>query len=348
MFTFLKPKHLIAILVAALAAPAFSQPVLLEQNKQDHRFYERKAEGWFWYEEPPIEEDEPEELPPVVVAPPPSEEAVPETAAQLATPPSVFSAQWFKDNLTKYKDAAWDDPTIENVRTYMYLQRYAMDRSEQFANVVELAVIGDPFLDEESRRPSATFASQPLDRWAGQHKDELSQKIAKSVGMFFFFSSDDDASRIQAPIVKLMENVGGFTVMPISVDGKAIPDGPYQDFKIDDGQAEALGVKVLPAIYLVSADREIEPVSQGVLSYADLNHRIIVASLRRGWITDEEFNKTRPILNLDNNIALIMEDFHDEIANLAAESTEPAESESNFVPPDQLGDLIRKKLREAR
>ncbi len=50
------------------------------------------------------------------------------------------------ENLPKYKDLAWNNPTVENVRTFLYLQRFAIDRSEQFSDATELAVVGDPFL----------------------------------------------------------------------------------------------------------------------------------------------------------------------------------------------------------
>ncbi len=34
------------------------------------------------------------------------------------------------------------------------------------------------------------------------------------------------------------------------------------------------------------------------MSLPELNHRILVAAKRNGWVTDEEFNRTRPVLNL--------------------------------------------------
>jgi conjugal transfer pilus assembly protein TraF len=48
---------------------------------------------------------------------------------------------WLRDNLPKYKDIAWDNPTIENLRAFLYLQRFAIDRSEQLADIAELAVV---------------------------------------------------------------------------------------------------------------------------------------------------------------------------------------------------------------
>lgn len=327
----------------ALGLAILTPPVLSQDRESNSRFYERKAEGWFWYkEEIPEEKPEPEIVEPKIVATAPKAES-PIEPKEIIQGPSVFSAAWFRENLPKYKDKAWNDPTIENVRVYMYLQRYAMDRSEQFADTTELAVVGDPFLDEETRRPSATFASQKLDRWAGQEKDSLARSIAKKAGVFFFFRSDSGTSRTQAPILKMLAVRDGFTILPISVDGKPLPNDVFPNFKVDDGQAERLGVSAYPALYLVSENHEIEPISQGVLSLADIKHRIILVAKRRGWITDEQFNKTKPILNLDSNIAALLDEQSYKLSNIAKDTNN---QETNFIPPEKLAEFIKQKLYE--
>lgn len=333
--------------LALLLGLAVSWHTLAEPG--DNGFYDRGQEGWFWYkEEPeprepkPEPEPEPEPEPVTIVAE--SAETTPEPAKPQG--PAVFSAAWFRENLPKYRDKAWDKPTQENVSVYMYLQRYAMDRSEQFADATELAVVGNPFLDEESRRPSATFASQKLDRWAGQQKDRVTQKISKKAGLFFFYKSDSQASLAQAPIIKMLEMRDGFTVLPISMDGKPLPSGVFPNFRNNDGQAEKLGIQVYPAMFLVSDNREIEPIGQGILSLADIKHRIILVAKRRGWITEEDFNKTRPMMNLKNNIATILDEHSAELSSQVEETpTGPDQPPTNFVPPEQLGAFIRQKLK---
>ncbi|WP_374978351.1 conjugal transfer protein TraF [Shewanella sp. LC2] len=114
------------------------------QDVTSSGFYERKEEGWFWYKEEPKEpEKKPEKPKPKPVAeakPTPTNPTEPQTSG-----PEMFSAKWFRENLPKYKDLAWNDPTVENVRMFLYLQRFAIDRSEQFSDATELAVVGDPF-----------------------------------------------------------------------------------------------------------------------------------------------------------------------------------------------------------
>lgn len=317
-------------------------------QEYEPRFYNRKAEGWFWYKEQipetpkAIEPPEPAALIDIQKQP----KKNPATESIKVEGPVHFSASWFRENLPKYKDLAWNNPTVANLRNYLYLQRYALDRSEQFSDAAEMAVVGDPFLDEESRRPSATFASQKLDRWAGLAKNSLVHKIAQHAGIFFFFESNSDTSRIQAPVLKMLAIREGFTIFPISVDGNPLPGALFPNFKTDNGQANKLGAKVFPALYLVSKDREVEPIAQGVLSLADLKHRIILVARRRGWVSEEEFNKTKPIINLENNVAALLDNDFESLATVFNDNSQ--NTKNNFIPPEQLSAFFKKHLQTRR
>ncbi|HGH5042525.1 TPA: conjugal transfer protein TraF [Salmonella enterica subsp. enterica serovar Minnesota] len=206
----MKKSPLNLLLLAALTLGASHQAWAQDGTRPG--FYERKEEGWFWYKEEPKEPEKKPEKPkpkPVAEAKP----TQPKPAAPLPSGPEMFSAEWFRENLPKYKDLAWNNPTVENVRTFLYLQRFAIDRSEQFSDATELAVVGDPFLDEITRRPAATFASQQVDRDAGNAKNMLLKSVAERVGIFFFYKSDDDYSDLQAPLIKMLEQGEGFSII---------------------------------------------------------------------------------------------------------------------------------------
>ncbi|TNV08340.1 conjugal transfer protein TraF [Klebsiella pneumoniae] len=337
----MKKSPLNLLLLAALTLGASHQAWAQDGTRPG--FYERKEEGWFWYKEEPKEPEKKPEKPkpkPVAEAKP----TQPKPAAPLPSGPEMFSAEWFRENLPKYKDLAWNNPTVENVRTFLYLQRFAIDRSEQFSDATELAVVGDPFLDEITRRPAATFASQQVDRDAGNAKNMLLKSIAERVGIFFFYKSDDDYSDLQAPLIKMLEQGEGFSIIPVSMDGKPLPSGLFPHYKTDEGHAKQLGIVTFPAVYLASPDGQFAPIGQGPMSLPELNHRILVAAKRNGWVTDEEFNRTRPVLNLENNIAerLASPELGSDLKQLSQASGD----KDNFVPPEQLMKYIRDKLQE--
>lgn len=326
----------------ALAIAGVQSPFLYAEPHSPERFIERKAEGWFWYapELVEIEEKEPESLD-IAETSEPEEKPAP-TIIEKPAGPAVFSAKWFRENLDKYKDLAWDDPTLENVQTYLYLQRYAMDRSEQFADVAEMAVTGNPMLDEMTRRPTATFGSQKVDQVAGRLRESLVMQLAEKAGVFFFYDSEDEYSEAAAPLVKLLEQ-SGFAVVAISDDGVPIPGHENNfSYKQDQGHAAQLGVTTYPAIFLASPDGQFAPVGQGLMSLPDMTNRMLLVAKREGWITDEQFNKTRPLTNSDNIAEMLTQQGGSNNKDIQwAADTE----DGNYVPPEQLMRFIKSKTR---
>lgn len=305
--------------------------------QDSNRFINRDSEGWFWYAPEPVEElpEELEEIAePVAEAPEPVE-----IPAEKTQGPTVFSSKWIRENIDKYIDAAVDDPTMENVQAFLYLQRLSMDKAEQFADVAEIAVSGNPMLDEMTRRPTSTFGSQKVDVIAGKLKQSLLTEISNRAGVFFFYEHDDEYSTAQAPLIKILEQ-SGFATIAISENGEPIP-GFENDFtyKADSGHAEMLGVTTLPAVFLVSPEGEFAAVGQGMMSLPDLNNRIVLAAKRENWITDDEFNKTKPLTNNDN-LAEIIKASSNKTASLKGEK-----DNDNFVSPEQLMKFIQAKTR---
>ena len=197
--------------------------------------------------------------------------------------------------LGEYRDAAIDDPTPENVALYLYLQRVALDKSSRFAAATQRAVQLDPFLDEITQRPTATFAANLVNRQTGDQRDAVLQRIAEPAGVLFFFRSDCPYCEAQAPLLKLLENRFGFSVLAVSLDGAPLRGGEFPQFRQDRGQAHALGVVSTPALFLVRPPDAVVPLSQGLLSFAQLQERIVLAAAEAGWIGPEEYTRTRPV-----------------------------------------------------
>ena len=186
-------------------------------------FYFREQEGWFWYEREPEQPKAPKPPPPpepTAPTPSPLAESAPEG-------PRPLSAEWLREHIGEYRDAAIDDPTPENVALYLYLQRVALDKSSRFAAATQRAVQLDPFLDEITQRPTATFAANLTNRQAGEQRDAALARIAERAGVLFFFRSDCPYCEAQAPLLKLLENRFGFSVLAVSLDGAPLPGGEF-------------------------------------------------------------------------------------------------------------------------
>lgn len=261
-------------------------------NASHASFFDHKAEGWWWYVDPaPEEEKKPEEkqLPPL--APMPKAEAKNEKE-----PPVPFSLAWVKAMLPKYMEKAWNDPTEENVEAYFLVQRFAMDKANDFADMSQKVVAGNTALDESMRRslssPGATAANVKY----AEKTQEMMKKIAEHAGLWFFFRSDCRYCEVQAPILGYLET-DGFPVLAVSMDGGQLQSRQFKNTFKDDGQAAKLGVSSTPTMFLVSEDGKFDALGMSVLTLSDLRKRILIVGVRNGWISEEDYKEATPIMN---------------------------------------------------
>ncbi|BBF23543.1 hypothetical protein SUTMEG_14340 [Sutterella megalosphaeroides] len=179
--------------------------------------------------------------------------------------------------LPVYRDIVWENPTPENVMAYVLLLHFAVNRSQKFAEIAQQITIENLLLDETCQRPTVTYGVHKVDREAYDHFMAVVQKIRNKAGLFFFFKSGCGYCESEAPLIGNFEK-DGFDVFAISVDGGSLESYQFRNVKLDQGQAEQLGVTATPALFLVSADGVFENLGQG-------------------WISEEDFQEAKPMLN---------------------------------------------------
>lgn len=192
-----------ALSVAATATSASLNEAMAKRNGLDSGFFSRHAEGWFWYHDPV--EEEPDLVPePLPVMPPPA----PSEPKETEPPLKPFTIAWVRQALDKYKEAAWNDPTPENVKAYFLLQRFVIDRSNKFADVAQQVTVGNALLDETLRRPLANFVTYDVDKAAFAATNELLKKISQHTGLFSY--GVRYINRVN-PLFFFAENVSGLS-----------------------------------------------------------------------------------------------------------------------------------------
>lgn len=267
----------------------FLPPVVFAEG-----FYERRAEGWFFYADPPPEAGPPPpDPPPEPPPPPPAPASAP--SAEAASGPPPLSVAWLREQIPVRLEAAIDDPTPDNVRLYHYLKRIAYDKSEAFARVSQQVVEADPRIDENARRPVASFAAREASRLATGASREIMAGIAAQAGILFFYRSDCPFCHLQAPLLRRLQERYGFTVYPVALDGLALPDGLYPDYAGDAGLADQLGVVTVPALFLVRPPADVLAIGQGVLSIDQIEERVLGAAAAAGWIDETAFAAARGV-----------------------------------------------------
>lgn len=336
--------------VAATATDTFA-------NASHASFFDHKAEGWWWYVDPaPEEEKKPEEKPLPPLVPMPKAEAKNEKE-----PPAPFSLAWVKAMLPKYMEKAWNDPTEENVEAYFLVQRFAMDKANDFADMSQKVVAGNTALDESMRRslssPGATAANVKY----AEKTQEMMKKIAEHAGLWFFFRSDCRYCEVQAPILGYLET-DGFPVLAVSMDGGQLQSRQFKNTFKDDGQAAKLGVSSTPTMFLVSEDGKFDALGMSVLTLSDLRKRILIVGVRNGWISEEDYKEATPIMNpnqqrnlgkelpelLKTSVENPAELFGSKESSQAMNALAKAEmtgltDKDNFIDPKKLVELVGKR-----
>ncbi len=273
-------------------------------------YYQQKERGWFWYEAPPAE-PEPEEEPPQTPDKPAP--AIAEKTAPKAEGPKPLTSEWFRKNMEKYRDQAIDNPSPGNVNLYMYLQRVMLDKAEKFAEASQVAVMTDAALDENARRPVATFGAFAKDEMAANGTKEAVRQLAEMAGIWFFFRSDCTYCVKESGVLNGLMNTHGFKVMAISLDGLPLPNGDFKDFVVDQGQAKKMGVDTTPALFLVKPEANeggVIQLGQGLLSGEEIVNRSITLAHQAGWLTHSTFDKTRKVapIRVDHTLMQSVDD----------------------------------------
>jgi conjugal transfer pilus assembly protein TraF len=251
---------LLAVTMALPAAMAYAQSTntdtqLLDPDPETAAYWLRNREGWFWYRDPPA-------------APPKSAPRAPQPPRELVE----FEAM--QKRLDDLKRIAVMNPTDANLTAYMRYQRMVMDKSERFAEHWQRLVWTLPDLDYGlTGRPTNAMAISAFDEQQRDRQAQSVKRLAATHGLVFVFRGDCPHCHRFAPILKRFEQEFGFTVLAISMDGRAIPE--YPNARPDNGMAVRLNATAVPALYLTApATREIRPVGFGVMSMTDLLERI--------------------------------------------------------------------------
>lgn len=234
--------------------------------------------GWHFYETPP---PPPERKPRVESTPGGGE----------GKGPAPLSAAWIRENLQSFMDRALDDPTPENVETYMLLQRLAMDKSQRFAEVTQQAVALNPILDER-RGMGGSSAERALSRTAADEaRRTVLSRLSGEIGIWYFFRSDCPFCMRQDPSLLRLQNETGIQILPISTDGPPLASGAFPDYVVDGGQAASLGVQRTPTLVVSHpSSGDLTILFDGLAMLDEIEKRLIDVAFAKGWITREEFD----------------------------------------------------------
>lgn len=255
----MRRRHTIALLGVIVSATVWGASSASPADYPSVWHCDKQKFNWYCDDEPkPLEPPKP---------PPAAEKPIDVT--------KVKTAKEMREALDALKDRATMNPSEENVKNYIAAQQFAFDKGSVFADTWRRVVWTNPDLDYSLRRPVNNSAIRTYDTQRDQDEAGQIKTLAKEHGLMFFFRSDCPYCHQLAPTLKMLSRQYGIEILPISLDGGGLPD--YPNPKVNAGQARALGVQRVPAVFIASRKTgDMAPIGYGVMSVSEIINRIFV------------------------------------------------------------------------
>lgn len=221
-------------------------------------YYKDKEKGWFWY----LEEKRKEE----------AKKAKEETRPQAKKGLQDMTTDELRAYSEEKLKAALDRPSVENVHEYMVVQKFILEKAENFTTTWQQVLRLYPDLDWTVEHPVSAVGGDVYKRLREEQITGVINELARYGGLFFFYESTCPYCQEQAAILKTFQDLHGMNVMAISLDGGGLPEFP--DYKKNNGIAQNLGVARVPAIILALPPAGLAPVSTGIVTLGELRERI--------------------------------------------------------------------------
>lgn len=283
---------LVFVLLSAAHSQAYAQAATEARapSKALERF-NHDTEGWYFYKERYPEPPKTAEPPSPPPAPAPAPTPPPPVAPPALKPMSVA---WMTKYLPIVREAAIDNPSQENVRVYLYMQRVMLDKAENFTNAAILAGTSDPGLNEDVRVPTATALAQAHSMRELRARRDALNSVSNKAGLWVFVDSRCAFCSAAVTMAKRVAKEYKYELRIISVDGK--PPKGYANEKIfEDVNRSAFtrfGLKLVPATILALPPDKIGIVAHGAISDQSTIETNLIAAMRSLDALPSDANET--------------------------------------------------------
>lgn len=203
------------------------------------------GKGWHWGEE----KERPVEATPTPTPPPQMQSN--SSPAMPMTPREILKKQG--EDWENAVAEAILNPTPENYQRYLAMTAAIGAQSQRFSTGVKETIWVNPEYDASLKRPHLPQAILAKNSKQNRLQKESLYEAAQDNGIIFFFRSDCPYCHRFAPIVKSFAETFGFSVIPVSLDGKGLPEYPYPKSNYDLGRK--LNVTQVPALYMVNPEQ---------------------------------------------------------------------------------------------
>ena len=224
----------------------------------------------------------------------------PPQPAAKATTPSQDKTQkvdidWLRKNYEMLEKKAANDPTTENVKAFLVIQRISMDKAQRYSEKVAEVTNEDPLLNENNRVPYASTGAQAIRNANKLAEGAAVREMSKVGGLVVFVDSKCRFCSMQMPVIQMLNRDYGMEALVVSLDG-ARPNGYLGPISKDNGLFRKLSLKLMPSIVYVHQPKsytngndpnEYRIVAQGFYAMSELAKQIAYAGHKTKLLSKE-------------------------------------------------------------
>ncbi|HGO6706854.1 TPA: type-F conjugative transfer system pilin assembly protein TraF [Legionella pneumophila] len=162
---------------------------------------------------------------------------------------------------------------VEDMRVFLSLQDYWLKESSRFKSLFQQTMLAHPEYDYAVTHPTSNLGAKITDEVRESQTVDIINSLSKSHGLLFFYRGKSPYDLKQIPIIVDFCKRFRIQLMPVSVDGAISPE--LLNSRMDQGQANRLGVRYFPALLLVNpSSQRVSPVAYGLATQDVLMERI--------------------------------------------------------------------------
>ena len=163
---------------------------------------------------------------------------------------------------------------VEDMRVFLSLQDYWLKESSRFKSLFQQTMLAHPEYDYAVTHPTSNLGAKITDEVREAKRAEVISSLSKSHGLLFFYRGKSPYDLKQIPIIADFCRRFHLSLIPVSVDGALSPELLHS--RMDNGQANRLGVRFFPAVLLVNPQNQfIAPVAYGLTTQDVLMERLV-------------------------------------------------------------------------
>lgn len=162
---------------------------------------------------------------------------------------------------------------VKDMRVFLSLQDYWLKESSRFKSLFQQTMLAHPEYDYTVTHPTSNLGAKITDSVRESQAVEVINRLSKSHGLLFFYRGKSPYDLKQIPIIVDFCRRFSIPMMPISIDGVTSPE--LLNSRMDQGQANRLGVRYFPALLLVNPENQrVAPVAYGLTTQDVLMERL--------------------------------------------------------------------------